>query len=88
MQRFGKNHGGYHGEMINIREVLRDIEVVAKERGWSAEVFHSDGDFNWLALHRVPSRTAQQSQRGERASGFIAMNPGADIEAWCVVRGA
>ena len=32
MERLGKNHGGYHGETIDIRAVLRDVELAALQR--------------------------------------------------------
>lgn len=52
MQRLGNNHDGYHGETIDIRAVLRDIESVAQQFGWTSETFHEKGDFRWLALRR------------------------------------
>lgn len=52
MQRLGKNLGGYFGETIDIRAVLREIEVAASRHGWSVEIFHSHRDFDWIALHR------------------------------------
>jgi protein MpaA len=52
MQRLGKNHGGYHGEAIDIRVVLRDVERSAQLHGWLPEVFHEHGGFKWIALHR------------------------------------
>jgi len=53
MERFGKNHGGYHGEQINIRELLRAVESAAEHHGWQAETFHHDQQLNWLALKRT-----------------------------------
>ena len=53
MQRLGKNHGGYHGETIDIRSVLRDVETAAQSHGWSIEVFHDAGQFKLLALRRA-----------------------------------
>ena len=49
-QRFGKNHGGYQGETLDVRAILRDFESAARQSGWSAETFHQDDDFKWLAL--------------------------------------
>jgi murein peptide amidase A len=54
VQRLGKNHGGYHGERIHIRAVLRDIADAARAHGWTAETFHRAGDWEWFALHRPP----------------------------------
>ena len=54
MQRLGKNHGGYHGEQVDLHAVLHDIERAAKQHGWQLEVFHQTKDFKWLALRRAP----------------------------------
>jgi hypothetical protein len=54
MERLGKNHGGYRGETINIRAVLRDVEVAASKHGWTLEIFYDTGEFKLLALHRQP----------------------------------
>jgi hypothetical protein len=55
MQRLGNNHGGYHGERIDIRAVLREIETAAQTHGWTSEIFHEAGEFKWIALHRASS---------------------------------
>ena len=44
MQRLGKNLNGYHGETIDIRAVLREIETAAPARGWTSEIFHTQHD--------------------------------------------
>jgi predicted deacylase len=54
VERLGKNHGGYHGETIDIRAVLRDIETAAQQHGWMIETFGQQGEFNLPALHRPP----------------------------------
>jgi protein MpaA len=54
VQKLGKNHGGYHGETIDIRAVLRDIKAAAQEHGWTSELFYKIGDLELLALHRKP----------------------------------
>ncbi len=52
MQRLGKNLGAYFGATIDIRAVLRDIESAAAAHHWASEIFHTERDFHWLALHR------------------------------------
>jgi murein peptide amidase A len=52
VQKLGKNNGGYHGETIDIRAVLREIEIAAKQHDWTSEIFHTQENFNWLALHK------------------------------------
>lgn len=58
MQKLGKNHNGYHGETIDIRAVLRDVESVAQPHGWTAEPFHEIDGIRMIALHRAPAPTA------------------------------
>jgi hypothetical protein len=52
VQKLGKNHGGYHGETIDIRAVLNDVEAAAQAHGWTSEIFHVAGEFKLFALHR------------------------------------
>jgi hypothetical protein len=54
VQKLGKNLGGYHGETIDIRALLQEIEVAAQSHGWTVEVFHQIGDLRLFALHRRP----------------------------------
>jgi len=56
MQRLGKNLGGYFGEQIDIREILREIEAVARRNHWQVEAFHTAGELKWLALRRKPAQ--------------------------------
>jgi hypothetical protein len=55
VERLGKNHGGYRGETIDIRAVLRDITDAAQTHGWTAEIFHCTREFDLTALHRHPT---------------------------------
>jgi len=55
VERLGKNHGGYRGETIDIRAVLRDITDAAQTHGWTAEIFHCTREFDLAALHRHPT---------------------------------
>ena len=83
MQRLGKNHGGYHGERIDIRAVLRDIADAAHEHGWTCETFHRADDLEWFALYRPALSTLnnQPSTRlylstgihGDEPAGPLAM---------------
>ena len=61
VERLGKNHGGYHGESIDIRAALRDMETAAKQYGWAAEAFGQQGEFELVALHRAPAVRSQES---------------------------
>jgi len=60
VQKLGKNHGGYHGETIDIRAVLREVEEVAQRHGWVSEIFHEADGFKWFAFQRKPKITSQQ----------------------------
>ena len=61
MERLGRNHGGYHGEKIDIRAVLSDIEAAANQHGWTSEIFHQTAEFKSPALHR-PSLSIRDPQ--------------------------
>jgi murein peptide amidase A len=89
MERLGKNHGGYHGETIDIRAVLRDVEIAAQQHGWTSETFGRQGDFNLLALHRhlnplarrSEAETAQPSTRIYLSSGIHGDEPAGPMAA-------
>ncbi|MEI7533494.1 MAG: M14 family metallocarboxypeptidase [Verrucomicrobiae bacterium] len=59
MQKLGKNHGGYHGETIDVRIVLRDVAAAAQRHGWVSETFHEADGFKWFAFQRKPKITSQ-----------------------------
>jgi hypothetical protein len=83
VQRLRQNHGGYHGERIDIRAVLADIVAAARDHGWSVTPFYRADDLEWFALHRpVPaSHNAPPARRlylstgihGDEPAGPLAM---------------
>ena len=81
MQRLHKNHGAYHGETINIREVLREVELVARSCGWRAEVFHASDGFQWFALHRQPTLTSTKPVRVYLSTGIHGDEPAGPLAA-------
>jgi murein peptide amidase A len=83
VQKLGKNHGGYHGETIDIRAVLRDLQAAAQAHGWSSEIFHEAGGFKWLALHRLPpsSTLHQPSDRIYISTGIHGDEPAGPLAA-------
>jgi hypothetical protein len=81
MQRLHKNHGAYHGETINIRRTLAEIESGAAANGWSAEVFRKDSGFNWLALRRAPSRTCKRRSQVYISTGIHGDEPAGPLAA-------
>jgi hypothetical protein len=62
VQKLGKNLGGYHGETIDIRAVLREVESAARQHGWASEILHDTGEFKLPALHRKPEVRSQKSE--------------------------
>lgn len=82
-QRLRKNHGGYHGETIDIRAVLREVEMAAGQHGWTCESFHTDNEFKWFALHRpalspdashaAPRIYISTGVHGDEPAGLLAM---------------
>jgi hypothetical protein len=83
VQKLGKNHGGYHGETIDIRTVLRNIAIAAQKSGWHSETFHEAGEFKWLALHRKPLSTInhQPSTRLYISTGIHGDEPAGPLAA-------
>jgi len=82
MERLGKNHGGYHGETIDIRAVLRDVETAAQQHGWTSEIFHESGEFKWLALYRKPSsRIPHPASRIYISTGIHGDEPAGPLAA-------
>ena len=83
VQRLGKNHGGYHGETIDIRAVLCDVETAAQQHGWTSEIFYNIGEFNLIALHRPPLSTlnSQRSSRIYISTGIHGDEPAGPLAA-------
>jgi hypothetical protein len=80
LQRLGKNHGGYHGETVDIRAVLEKIESAARTHGWNVEVFHKTAGFKWFALHRT-ARTPQSPRRIYISTGIHGDEPAGPLAA-------
>ena len=77
VEKLGKNHGGYHGETIDIRAVLHDVETAARSHGWTSETFGQEGKFNLFALHRPPLslRTPHSALRIYLSTGIHGDEP-------------
>jgi len=88
VEKLGKNHGGYHGEMIDIRAVLRDIATAAQQPGWTSETFGQQGEFNLLALHRPPLsiRNPQSTIRIYLSTGIHGDEPAGPLAALRLLR--
>ena len=83
MQKLGENHGGYHGETIDIRAVLRDIKSAAQQHGWTSELFYKIGDLELLVLHRPPLSTtnSEPSTRFYISTGIHGDEPAGPLAA-------
>jgi hypothetical protein len=83
VQKLGKNLGGYFGETIDIRAVLRVVKAVAQARGWSCEVFYKTGDLELFALHRALLSTinSQPSTRLYISAGIHGDEPAGPLAA-------
>lgn len=80
MQRLGRNHGGYHGERIDIRAVLREIETAAQQHDWVSESFHETDGLKLSALHR-PSRITHHVSRLYISTGIHGDEPAGPLAA-------
>jgi Succinylglutamate desuccinylase / Aspartoacylase family len=86
VQRLGKNQSGYHGETIDIREVLRNIETVAQHLGWISESFYAEGGFKWIALRQLPSRIPHPASRIYISTGIHGDEPAGPLAALHLLR--
>ena len=85
MQKLGKNLGGYFGDTIDIRAILRYTEIAARGAGWSAEIFHTHLNFDWIALHRR-SRKSGRSKRVYISAGIHGDEPAGPLAVLKLVR--
>jgi hypothetical protein len=56
LRRLGRNAGAYHGETINISEVLADCVACVKKPGWETESIPAHPGFDLLTIHRLADR--------------------------------
>jgi hypothetical protein len=83
VQKLGKNIGGYHGETIDIRAVLREVKAIAQTRGWTYELFYKTGDLDLFALHRpaLSTKNSQPSTRLYISTGIHGDEPAGPLAA-------
>lgn len=81
MQRLGKNLGGYFGDKIDIRQILRDVETAAQKQGWTSETFYQTPDFKLFALRRSPSRAPHAASRVYISTGIHGDEPAGPLAA-------
>ena len=80
MKRLGKNLGGYFGETLDIRSLLRDVKAAAQAHGWTSELFYKTGDLELFALHR-PSCFMFQVSRVYISTGIHGDEPAGPLAA-------
>src|SRR5262245_5736905 len=92
--RLRKNKDGYRGETIPIKQVLSEIQSVAKEKGWETEVFAEIETLQLLALRRTTDAPRGRVYisagiHGDEPAGPLAMrdllrkdNWPKDIDVW------
>jgi murein peptide amidase A len=78
VQRLGKNHGGYHGERIDIASVLRDIADAAQCHGWTGEPLTAEAGLElqtWTRSPAAPRRRLYLSAgiHGDEPAGPLAV---------------
>ena len=95
MQKLGKNHGRYHGETIEIDQVLREVDRAAIQHGWSAETFLTADSFELKAYHRnspaaIHNLYLSSGIHGDEPAGPLALlqmlqeNRWPDLNLWLV----
>lgn len=94
MQKLGKNHGSYHGEVIDIDAVLRDVREAALESGWTFDPVQATPELELPTWRRVvpqPRRRIYISTgiHGDEPAGPVAVRHlllenmwPADAELW------
>lgn len=83
MQRIGKNHGGYLGETIDISAVLREVEVVATENGWTGEMLPAG---EGIALPTWRRQSAASRRRIYVSTGIHGDEPAGPLAALRLLR--
>lgn len=81
VQKLGKNLGSYFGETIDIRAVLRQVDVAAGMHGWTSETFHEIGGFPLMALHRAAFSQTPDNKRFYISTGIHGDEPAGPLAA-------
>ncbi len=86
VQKLGKNLGRYFGETIDIRAVLREIDVAAGTRGWTSEIFHEVGGLPLIALHRAAFSQTPDAKRLYISTGIHGDEPAGPLAVLELIR--
>jgi len=88
VKRLHQNHGGYHGETIDIHAVLRETADAATAAGWKGEAFYTGPDFTLTAWHRPPTTppATGKPRRIYLSAGIHGDEPAAPLAALRLLR--
>jgi predicted deacylase len=86
LKRFGKNHGGYFGETIDVHALLRETELAAQQHQWATHVFHASDDFKWLSFFRPATRPGPPAARIYISAGIHGDEPAGPLAALKLLR--
>jgi hypothetical protein len=91
-QRLNRNHGGYHGETIDIAAVLTAFAGAARKANWVLEDIPAAPGLNLLAARRAPAAIAQPDGalrvylstgiHGDEPAGPLALLQLLEADAW------
>ncbi|NDD39943.1 MAG: DUF2817 domain-containing protein [Verrucomicrobia bacterium] len=87
MQRLGKNHGGYHGERIDVERVCHAAAHAARLHGWEVASIPFDGGGELLTFRR-PHPGAQRNVylstgiHGDEPAGPLAVQRLLEENCW------
>lgn len=92
MQRLNRNDDGYHGETLDIVEVLAQITTTAQRHRWIIENIPASSDLSLLACARLPMSAARPRPmrrvylstgiHGDEPAGPLAMLRLLEADAW------
>ncbi|MEJ0089453.1 MAG: M14 family metallocarboxypeptidase [Limisphaerales bacterium] len=85
MQKLGKNLGGYFGETLDVRAVLREVETAAQTHGWDSELYYKIGDLRLLAFHRT-CRDEAKRRRIYISAGIHGDEPASPLAALRLIK--
>lgn len=87
MRKLGRNTGAYHGEVIDITAVLRDIREAALKSGWAFEAVRVAEALELQAWHRESPRPARRIYisagiHGDEPAGPLAARQLMEQASW------
>jgi hypothetical protein len=87
VRKLGRNSGAYHGEVIDIAAVLRDIRDAALAGGWTFEAVRAADALELHAWHRAPPRPMRRIYisagiHGDEPAGPLAVRELMRQDSW------